>query len=205
MARKGDFKVKPGQQFGRLTVLDEAPKRVRNRMTLVPCRCSCGEQKWVRSAHLTQGATRSCGCLLTDLKGRKRADNTKARGESGTTKLWKTYVKSARLRGVEWALNSSEFEVLLGGDCYYCGVPPRQLAYSNSPTEWGARYYNGIDRVDNSLGYTPQNAVSCCETCNKAKRHLSLSEFMTWVHRLAAHQSSISLPEKPDPSNARSS
>jgi len=37
--------------------------------------------------------------------------------------------------------------------------------------------YNGIDRVDNSLGYVKENCKSCCFRCNKIKRDMSLEEF----------------------------
>lgn len=40
---------------------------------------------------------------------------------------------------------------------------------------------NGIDRVDNSKGYTSDNCVPCCWACNNAKKNNSSSEFLAWV------------------------
>ena len=31
---------------------------------------------------------------------------------------------------------------------------------------------NGIDRVDSNIGYTNENSVPCCKTCNFAKNDL---------------------------------
>lgn len=61
------------QRFGRLTVLSLIGK-IRNR-SVFKCRCDCGEIAIVRSAYLTSGRTKSCGCLrrqtgLKNLKGR---------------------------------------------------------------------------------------------------------------------------------------
>lgn len=42
----------------------------------------------------------------------------------------------------------------------------------------------GLDRIDSTKGYTMDNLVSCCETCNRAKRHMSLAEFREWKNSL---------------------
>jgi 5-methylcytosine-specific restriction endonuclease McrA len=47
---------------------------------------------------------------------------------------------------------------MLGKPCHYCNGP-------TGPT--GA----GLDRVDNSRGYAPDNVVPCCQECNRIKGH----------------------------------
>ena len=49
-----------GQQFGQLTVL--APAENIGSMTAWRCRCSCGKEAVVSTAHLRSGWTTSCGC-----------------------------------------------------------------------------------------------------------------------------------------------
>ena len=44
--------------------------------------------------------------------------------------------------------------------------------------------YTGIDRVDNARGYEKDNVVPCCETCNTAKRTMSVDELLEWVTRV---------------------
>ena len=56
----------PGQIFGRLTVLEEAPaptEYTAYRGLWYRCRCQCGNTAVVRRRSLVSGATRSCGCL----------------------------------------------------------------------------------------------------------------------------------------------
>jgi hypothetical protein len=45
-------------------------------------------------------------------------------------------------------------------------MPPAMQCTNGSR---GIYTYNGIDRVDNSKGYTPENTVPCCKICNKIK------------------------------------
>lgn len=39
-------------------------------------------------------------------------------------------------------------------------------------------WYNGVDRVDNTKGYTLENCVTCCAEANYAKRALSYADFI---------------------------
>lgn len=54
-----------GQRFGRLVALEIAGKHVRGRLPW-KCLCDCGNEKVVRSSLLTNGNTRSCGCLAKE-------------------------------------------------------------------------------------------------------------------------------------------
>jgi AP2 domain len=55
--------VRSGTVFGRLAVVEEAPKRGGRRAML--CRCECGTQKAVLLYSLRGGGAKSCGCLGT--------------------------------------------------------------------------------------------------------------------------------------------
>ena len=46
---------------------------------------------------------------------------------------------------------------------------------------------NGIDRIDNNIGYTNENSVPCCKTCNFAKNILSESQFYLWIKKIYEH------------------
>jgi hypothetical protein len=47
--------------------------------------------------------------------------------------------------------------------------------------------FNGIDRVDNTKGYTLENCVPCCTRCNLAKHTMSLTAFKEWVAEVFTH------------------
>lgn len=42
----------------------------------------------------------------------------------------------------------------------------------------------GLDREDNNIGYTPENAVPCCFTCNWMKRNLTVDEFTNHITKI---------------------
>lgn len=48
--------------------------------------------------------------------------------------------------------------------------------------------YNGIDRVDNAVGYILENCIPCCEFCNKAKGTKTYFDFLDWICRLIAYK-----------------
>lgn len=60
-----------GQAFGRLTVLRSTGER-HNRSTIWECRCECGNVTKVVSWCLSNGNTRSCGCLARETTGKRR-------------------------------------------------------------------------------------------------------------------------------------
>lgn len=64
--------------------------------------------------------------------------------------------------------------------CFYCGI-----ASSNCCSLKTSKFhYNGIDRVNNDIGYTESNCVSCCIICNKSKRKRTQTEFLSWVTQI---------------------
>lgn len=90
------------------------------------------------------------------------------------------YRVSARSRNIEWALTKEWFQELIQRPCYYCGGP-----LSNLRNRHGIAFrYNGIDRLDNSKGYTQDNCIPSCTFCNHAKMNLDIGEFAEWAQRL---------------------
>jgi hypothetical protein len=76
-------------------------------------------------------------------------------------------------RGKSWELSHKDAFALIRNECLYCGFTP----------DWPANRV-GIDRVDNLIGYTIDNCVSCCFTCNSAKGDKSLEQFINWIKRV---------------------
>ena len=70
------IKDKTGQVFGRLVDLRKIGIS-RRHLVLWECRCDCGNMATVNSDCLTQGSTRSCGCL--------RRERTIAQGHANRT------------------------------------------------------------------------------------------------------------------------
>jgi hypothetical protein len=78
-------------------------------------------------------------------------------------------------------ISEKQFESITKKDCNYCG--------KNGP--------NGIDRIDNSIGYIKVNCVACCKHCNYAKGNLSIADFNTWTKRFVKNQNEKSNGSNP--------
>jgi hypothetical protein len=92
------------------------------------------------------------------------------------------YRARARTRGVSFDLTFEEFLEITKSDCYLCGAPPAQIKQGGRRN--GQYVYNGIDRVDNTLGYQLDNVMPCCKVCNFLKGELSLPDFKRHVRRI---------------------
>jgi 5-methylcytosine-specific restriction endonuclease McrA len=97
------------------------------------------------------------------------------------------YRHGSRVRGWEWALGRAEFDRLITSACVYCGSPPL-TPYREPGRTYDGFTYNGIDRVDNKLGYVPGNVVTCCKVCNHAKWNMGQAEFVAWLDRVTAYR-----------------
>jgi hypothetical protein len=162
-----------GQRFGRLVAV-EFVRTNRNRKSVWKVKCDCGKEKEMTRPALMAGA-KSCGCYMREV-------NSKPGGVSTSNRLFYVYKRNAERRGVPFNLSRDEFEKLVASNCVYCDARPENVVksqYSNGDT-----FYNGIDRVNNSVGYAFDNCVPCCSNCNYAKRKMSVPEFFSWVRRV---------------------
>lgn len=173
-----------GQQFGRLRVIASAgqPKnRVATKARWL-CRCECGKEIITRTDSLRIGRSTSCGCWLSG----SRLPN---KGAAWNQVLSKQRAQ-AHARGLDWALSAEEAFALVRLNCHYCGSAPSQPRHSNNDKV----LFTGIDRVDSSRGYLPENVVPCCKSCNFAKNTMGYEEFRVWVGRIYAHWAAKSEP-----------
>lgn len=115
---------------------------------------------------------------------RKLADfNRLPLGEASFNALFVKYKRVAKLRGYSFDLSKEEFRKLSKGLCYYCGQEPCQVFYRS--THNGTYTYNGIDRLDNDLGYFSANCVACCKICNSMKSNISASDFIDRIAKIS--------------------
>lgn len=167
----------PGNRYGYLTVVKFITSR-----NMWECICICGKVVYRQGSALLKYKNPNCGCkkgsyaLLPNQLAHKRAVIT-------------DYKRHAVERGYQFELTDEEAIKIMLTNCYYCDSPPsnkkiikpsRKLRnkYSCNITTF---YYNGIDRVNNNLGYTITNCVSCCHFCNWSKREHSLEDWKKWL------------------------
>ena len=159
--------------YGHLTVLKHVGSDA-SRSALWLCRCMCGGEKELSARRLVHGNDTSCGC-------------------HGTTKesvafsaVVESYKSAAKKRSYLWELTSEEAKHLFKQPCYYCNT-----VGSNTCTLRSTKHkfpYNGIDRVDNTKGYTKENCVSCCKFCNRAKDIYTEEEYINYCKQVVKHQ-----------------
>lgn len=178
-----------GKKFNRLTVNSYY---VKGKYCYYNCTCDCGTIKDYLSFSLLNGTSGSCGCYhksqVSKLSLGKPSRNRKPDGETAFNYLWHTYNRNARKREVEFLLTREEFKALTKLNCKYCGQEPNR-AVKHFTTKRNKSYsnpylHNGVDRVNNNKGYTLENSVACCRTCNVAKGTQTKEEFMSWVKKI---------------------
>lgn len=155
-------------QFGRLTVVRQIQSTGSYARWL--CRCECGNETSATSGNLKKGNVQSCGCL-------GRVFHRKKSGEAAFNLVLRKY----KGRNREFALTAEEFRKLTKGNCFYCNRCPSAV----QRTAAGEYVYNGIDRVDSSLGYTTENCVPCCTRCNVMKMDAPKTDFIQHCKRIA--------------------
>jgi len=85
------------------------------------------------------------------------------------------YAARAARKGLAFELTEESFDVKCRAACAYCRKEP------------GPSHRNGVDRVDNSRGYTEDNCVSCCSECNQMKGAMTGADFFAGARAVAAH------------------
>jgi hypothetical protein len=171
-----------GRRFGKLLVVADSGSRNAHRQVVWRCQCDCGNIALRVSSSLIAEKTVSCGCsVYTAENNSKRAPKQKP--EAAMNKTYRAYFYGARARSLPFNLNREEFEELVLSDCVYCGMPPSMI----KRTAFVSETLNGIDRVDNAIGYDLSNCVPCCRVCNQMKHALGREEFLEHVRRIAAH------------------
>jgi len=165
--RKGKDLI--GKRVGNLTVLCRDLKTEEDGTPYWLCKCDCGKESIVRDDYLRYKRIKSCGCSRETVRGLLP-------GEAGFKQLLLSYKKSARKRNLQFDLSDEEFKNLVTQNCCYCGSVPSSIAKNIS--KYSIFVYSGIDRIDNSKGYSIENSVPCCKMCNEMKRALKKDEFI---------------------------
>ena len=102
--------------------------------------------------------------------------------------LYASYKRNAKRRNIDFNLTFEEFNKIIQQNCYYCNNEPshptekilKERGNINEPSF----AYNGIDRLDNELGYNIDNCVPCCSKCNYMKWVLTEKDFLKKIKEI---------------------
>lgn len=158
-----------GKKIGRLTVIERVPRPTNRQRgpAYVRALCECGAETIAEARRVRDGHTASCGC-------------TRREGEEALfQRVWNNYRSSARKRGHEITLTREDVRRITSLPCYYCN---RENSYGLQTSRGLYRHkHNGIDRINNTKGYTLANSCPCCFRCNQAKSTMTQKEFLAWI------------------------
>lgn len=210
--RAHNFKDLTGQVFGRLTVTSfdkECEDSKGKNISKWNCMCDCGNEVSVFGKYLIHKTTRSCGCLRKDVSRELLQGNQLGRGRTDSRKEGRTYSwrkfynqnkRNAEVRGYSWNLTEEQVKAIAVQNCYICGEKPqKRLSGSNDYryrchksgvkldekyVEERIIYANGLDRVDNDIGYEIGNVAPCCSTCNYIKKSHGLEALLEHLTKM---------------------
>ncbi len=142
-------KIKHGQRYGRLFVIDrDAERTVHSLQSYWQCRCDCGELVSVLCSHLLASRIVSCGCYQRDCQtthGETRG------GQTPEYRAWNA-IKSRcfnprNTRYADWGGRGITMAAI-----YLSDFPAWLAEVGRRPSD-----HHSIHRIDNDRGYEPGN------------------------------------------------
>lgn len=171
------------EKYGRYTLIEFSHSSA-NHQAYWKAKCVCGTIKTVRLARLKSGETISCGCYGREQISKSNTARRMPLLERKKNMLFSYFKAEADKRSLIFEFDRDECYEMSQKECFYCGVGPSNEKMMYLKSDRSKFKYNGLDRVDNSLGYWPDNVVTCCENCNKAKRMMSQDEFFDLIKKI---------------------
>lgn len=175
-----------GKIYNQLTILCKTDKINKFGLFLYLVQCSCGKQIEITGQDMYQERYKSCGCR----KFRNSSRRLKP-GEALLNEKYSNFVSHGRSKGIPVEIDRSQWETLIKKNCYYCGCSPSREIVDRfgrtSKPEWveqSRQKVNGIDRFENEYGYTLENSVSCCWTCNNMKNTMDGIQFLEHLEKI---------------------
>ncbi len=141
----------------------------------------CGKIQKVKAVEMNRNRSKNCGCKrYAKLRIRMKGID----GQATFNKILDAYLRGAKNRNLSWNLTIDEFRQLISLPCYFCNSSSSMTTISRGDI---ALQHNGVDRLNNSIGYEKSNCVPCCKMCNRAKGKSTVEEFITWERNIAKH------------------
>ncbi len=172
-----------GDRFGSWTIKERSAPKADGTVRWL-CECVCGNTQVIPGYTLRMGTSVSCGCTRAEKMKATRNPETLIRNSYRNYQHGATY----KWRQFKFELTYEEFRSIVHKPCEYCGDAPYDKKYFYSTKHGKDKDFfvvlNGIDRVDNTLGYTVNNTVPCCKMCNQMKLDYGLNTFFERITKI---------------------
>lgn len=192
MTKKTCAKDWSGKKYYKLTFIKATDKRQGKpgKLKIIwELQCDCGKIIHAIPYDVTSGNTSSCGCY-------RRAVAKISGSINGLKRTYDPLISSAR---AVWAYykpcSFEKFFELSQQNCFYCGIKPHRIKNVISNSGYNSQFqkdngdfiYNGLDRIDSSIGHTENNVVPCCWDCNTSKNDMTFEKFIEHIERMYWH------------------
>lgn len=144
----------------------------------------CYNRKWQRANMTIEAIERE----RTLERARYQADpeSFRAAGRAFNRTLKGRFSNAKRIakrRTLEWTLTIEEYEQLIQMNCFYCDGALGKVEVSV-----------GLDRIDNNQGYSIDNVLPCCATCNRLRGDwLTVEETRIAIKAVLEHRKSLAI------------
>lgn len=138
--------LRRGRRFGRWEILSRAETPAGKKGAWWNCRCSCGTERPVASAHLRSGRSQSCGCLHLERISKSPEDRITGPMYS----LWQS---------IKTRCYNEKHPTYRNYGGRGVSVCERWRTFEHFRDDMGPKPFEGasIDRIDNSGDYSPEN------------------------------------------------
>lgn len=143
--------------------------------------CVCGNKLQVKCSNLRNNRVKqcpNCSFKFRELNKQKIPQ---------IEQIFKRLILERSIKNnIKVSITSKDYELICSKNCYYCNEPPKDTG------KFKMRKYinteelklNGIDRINSKEGYTIENCVSCCTSCNYAKHTLTKQDFINKIIKI---------------------
>lgn len=129
-------------------------------LTMVRCRCDCGEHILVRPGDFERRKYTSCSPECRWYRPKLPY------GESSARHIYSTYNNYATKNGLSWNIPYKKFLEITKLPCDHCGAHPSTVWQSEIDKGSNGVYtHNKIAYIDPDLGYTIGNIAIVCTSC----------------------------------------
>lgn len=184
-----------GRRFGSLVIVEfleeySVGKKQKRYNHKYLCKCDCGDETVRDRISLLNSRrkgyhNRCLACMKRDLKENPRGVKYDNDMDRNIGVVYSNYRSKCKSKGLQFDMTQQEFSEMVQSNCFYCNLPPSNLREAASKRQgFSAKHLSGIDRIDNSGGYTKGNVRPCCEDCNKAKRDLTEGDFLDMIRNI---------------------
>jgi len=191
LSRGKRLEIKPGERFGRFTIIREISKR--NGRRYFWCKCDCGAEKAVRLYSLTSGKIISCGCYNREVS--KLANSKHGLSNSRLYKIW------IGMKNRCFNPNNTEYKNYGGRGIVVCQEWMQFEAFRDWAVANGYRDDLTIERINNDGNYELSNCtwITPAEQRRNTRKAQKIAfngqkkTIRQWAKQIGIHSSTLCL------------